>query len=301
MPILFIDKVTKANASPEKEVYNALQRLRQYIQDAQPALVSLVMRMWQKQQKAVTYKQLREAILTGAVTPGMVQQWQQDYSEFVSGTLFPQWTDAMEGATEQIKTVHPEYDFNPSAENVKAWAAQHSGELITNLSANQTAAINSLVQRSVSMQDMTVDELARAIRPVVGLTKPQAIANFNYYTSLRTNGVCAKVAQQKASLYADRQHRYRAMTIARTELATAYNNGEYLGIKQAQEQGLMGQVKKKWLTAGDGRVCQACDSISDMSIDMDALFPIFGGLLTPTAHPSCRCCLVYEEVEEAAA
>lgn len=300
MPIIFINSVAKADISPEETAFKSLQRLRRYINDAQPDIVEWVMRFWGDQKKAATYKELREAILSGAITPEMVKRWQQDYSAFVTDTLLPQWTDAMSDAAQQIAAVHPEYEFNPGAENVKAWTAQHSAKLVTNLSTQQTSAINSLIQRAAGMQDMTVDELARAIRPVIGLTKPQATSNFNYYTTLRQNKVPPKEALSKSYTYAARQQRYRAMNIARTELATAYNNGEYLGIKQAQEQNLMGEVKKKWLTADDGRVCAVCQSIDEMEIAMDALFPIFGGLLTPTAHPSCRCCLIYEEVEVAA-
>lgn len=283
--------------SRDDAVKDGIQRLRRYIADEQPGLVEWVYRFWGKQQRAVTYQQLREAIMTGALSPETLQQWQKNYASIITNKLAPQWEDAMNTAAQQIKTAYPEYNFDPGAENVKTWTAQHSAELVTNLSGQQASAINSLIHRATGIQNMTPDELARVIRPVIGLTKPQATANVNYYRSLRENKISQKEAQKKASTYADRQHRYRAQNIARTELAKAYNTGEYLGMKQAQDQNLIGEVKKKWLTADDSRVCAACASIDEMEMPMDALFPLFGGILTPPAHPSCRCCLVYEETE----
>lgn len=291
MPIILKGTVAKTDGT----VPAMLQRLRQFVADNQTGLVTVLYRLWDGQQQAVTYKELREAILAGAFRPEDMEAWRQDYSAFISDTLGPKWEEAMRAAARQIKDAHPEYDFDPAAENVRTWTAQHSAELVTSVTEQQRSAINTLVRRAATAQDMTVDELARAIRPTVGLTRPQAAANFNYYTNLRKNGIKAQAAQEKAAVYAGRQHRYRAQNIARTELAMAYNNGEYLGIKQAQEQGVMGGCQKKWMTAHDGRVCENCADMDGMEIAMDAYFPIFGGLLTPTAHPSCRCCLVYEE------
>ena len=81
----------------------------------------------------------------------------------------------------------------------------------------------------------TVDELSRMIRPYIGLTEGQAKANARFYDNIvetlrkehprmKEESVQRK-AREAAMKYAERKHRYRAMTIAQTESAFAYNRG----------------------------------------------------------------------------
>lgn len=157
----------------------------------------------------------------------------------------------------------------------------------------------------------TVDELARLIRPCIGLTEGQAKANARYYDSivanLRKEHPRMKIesirnkARDAALKYAERQHRERAFTIAQTESAFAYNRGADEGIRQAQAEGYLGIVKKRWSTSGDNSVCEICASLEGMEIDMDAEFDFKGKVLfrghklLPPAHPRCACAIEYIE------
>ena len=155
------------------------------------------------------------------------------------------------------------------------------------------------------MQDMTVDGLARAVRPMVGLTIQQANANLNFYNRMIESGVSEKKALEQSIKYSARQHRYRGYNIARTELAFAYNKGEHFGVEQAIQQGYMGHTKKTWCTAADERVCKICKELEGKTIEMDEEFNYKTKLSatnpgikrTPPAHPSCRCTILYVEVE----
>jgi SPP1 gp7 family putative phage head morphogenesis protein len=161
-----------------------------------------------------------------------------------------------------------------------------------------------MVARASYYEGATADSLARLLRPVLGLTKPQTLANLNYYNAVKNSYLqehprmkpenADKKAQDAAARYAAKQHRYRAQNIARTELANAYNAGGYGATKDAQAQGYIGDCKKIWLTADDERVCPECGVLDGDSVNMDALFKN-GGLLPP-AHPSCRCAVAYEEI-----
>ena len=66
------------------------------------------------------------------------------------------------------------------------------------------------------------------------------------------------------------------MTIARTELAAAYNIGEYQADRQAMEADYMGGVVKVWLDADDDRVCKRCRALGKASrehpVPMEAAF-----------------------------
>ena len=108
-----------------------------------------------------------------------------------------------------------------------------------------------------------------------------------------------KKALEKAKQYAKNQKEYRAMTIARTELAGAYNAGEFYSIKQAQKDGLMGKVKKYVITAGDGRVCKGCREVEGQEVNQEEYFKTqWGDVLFPPFHTSCRCAVEYEEISE---
>ena len=110
------------------------------------------------------------------------------------------------------------------------------------------------------------------------------------------NGVAERRAREAAARYADRQHRYRPAVIARTELATAYNEGAYGAALDAQAHGYIGDCKKTWLTAADERVCKVCAPLDGVGVNMSGFFP--GGVKLPPAHPNCRCGVAFVEVAE---
>ena len=211
----------------------------------------------------------------------------------------------MQAAAEEIQRRHPDWYFDPYAEGVREWCETRAASFVTEVTAAQVDGLRTVIQRAAVIQDMSVDSLSRVIRPMVGLTKPQATANLRYYQKLIEDGMSQKKARDKAIRYASRQHRYRGYNIARTELAFAYNQGSYEGTKQAQEKGYMGETVKVWCTADDERVCQICGALEGSQVAMDEDFDFdtrLAGPANPTirrvppAHPSCRCAVIYKEI-----
>lgn len=292
--------IPEENIQKSTQSSRALKLLRSFLDTNEPGLVRILLNTWRSQGNAITYKELREAILNGDLDPDLLDEWTQDYSRFVVKYLQPEWLKAMDAAAAYLEAKYPTWYFNPMADGVRKWVDTRAAEFITSVSTTQIEAIRAIVQRAAVLEDMTVDELSRAIRPMVGLTKQQATANLRYYETLRANGTSAKRAQDMAARYAARQHRHRAYTIARTELATAYNHGAYEGTKQAQAAGLIGEVVKEWCTADDERVCSICGSLEGEEVAMDDEFNVPGRSwstrLTAPAHPGCRCAIIYNEV-----
>lgn len=280
-----------------------LRKLRSYLDTTEPDLVYFLTNIWKNEGKAITYKELREAILNGYIDPEWIKQWQQDYSKFVSDILQPKWLEAMTVAITELEEKYPEWYFNPGADGVRDWAQNRAAAFVTNSTNEQVDGISALIRRATGVEAMSVDRLSRAIRPLIGLNEPQAIANLNYYEKLIENGVKAGKAQDLALRYAARQHRYRAYMIARTELAFAYNKGADEGIRQAQAKGYMGEVVKVWSCSEDERVCPTCGALEGKIISMDEEFDFKTKLttpgirLTPPAHPACRCAVMYKEVK----
>lgn len=287
----------------QKEVNN--ERLKQLLNEREPRIVRFLVRLWARQQSDITYAELREMILTGEIDSEIIEQWYKDYSEFVVQCLMPEWQEMMEESVKEFENRFPVFSFDPSAPEIASYVSQHSAELVTNSASYQIEAIRAMVSRAAVLQDISVDQLAQVIRPVIGLYKGQAVANLNYYKFMRDSllennptmrdATADKRAREAAVKYAEVQHRVRAHMIARTELAFAHNAGEFNAVKQAQSQGFIGRVKKKWITAGDDRVCRRCKALDGVEVDFDDYFP-GTNLLYPPFHPRCRC--VYDVIEQ---
>lgn len=293
----FIPEQNIRKATEEEAV---LRLLRSFLDANEPGLVRILVNTWQSQGKAITYKELREAILNGDISPEYLEDWMQDYSRLVTKHMQPAWEKAIEAAAEELHRRYPTWHFNPMGDSVRTWTANHAAEFVTNVTTAQIEGLRAVVQRAAVLEDLSVDELSRAIRPMIGLTKQQTAANLRFYENLRAHGIPPKKARESSLYYSARQHRHRAYQVARTELATAYNTGAYEGTKQAQAAGLIGEVVKVWCTADDERVCKICGPNDGVKIPMNENFSgaksSWSTKLHPPLHPACRCALIIEEI-----
>lgn len=300
----------KASVGNSKEI---LERLDAYLRDNTDEPIEILCGFWKDQSKAITYQELRQAVLDGSLTEETYREWSKDYSLFVQNRLHTMWESAVAaGAISQPLIYNlSAFTFNASAPAVMSFVQMRAANLVTNSAQEQKEAIRALLEQSIRERH-SVDELAKMIRPCIGLTVPQAKANLRYYESviatLKENNpkmrqsTIEKKAREAAAKYAEKQHRSRAMTIARTEMATAYNKGADESVRQAQEQKLIGKVIKRWCTARDDQVCPQCQALDGTEIAMDDGFDIKGGAgenLTPPAHPNCACGIEYVEVGSA--
>lgn len=280
----------------------ATNKIRKYLNAKEPELVFFLHNLWNNQGKAITYKELREAIIDGYLSEKLLEEWYQDYTKFVVDKVAPMWADAMKEANSELYK-NPKFYFDPMQQEVVDWTNTRAAMFVTNVTKEQVAGIREVVKRASQLNDMNVDELSRAIRPMVGLDYRQSIANMNYYTKMIENGVKPKTALEKSIKYSARQNRHRAYRIARTELVFAYNQGSYYGTKQAQSQGLLGKVEKVWCKADDERTCEICGALEGKRIAMDEDFDFKTKLIepgikrVPPAHPHCRCTVIFDEVE----
>lgn len=303
--IILCDDIKKADAPNV-----ALTKLRTFLDTKEPQLVEFLQNLWGAQGRAITYKEIREAILKGYLTKEILDEWQKDYSKFVIDYIVPLWKEAMEAANEPINRYNTVWYFNSDADGVKAWNEVNAARFVTAVNDDQKKAIQHVIRRASELNDFNVDTLSRVIRPMVGLNYRQAVANMNYYQTMIESGMNEHKAVERCIRYSARQSRYRGYLIARTELAFSYNQGSYLGTKQAQDAGLLGPCQKVWCTADDERVCDQCGPLDGMAIDMDSDF-YYQGTNTrinprlkqyktvgrvPPAHPQCRCTTIYEEL-----
>lgn len=292
------------------------KRLSEFLNKAEPKLVSLLATMWASQSTALTYAELEGAMQTNAVTSEVdpsdyylfedtFKQWQKDYAIFVQEQVYPLWIAAgIASVAAQREAGLPIY-FDPMSENTKKWIKEKGGELIASLADEQQQAIKIMIEMAAE-GNMTVDELGRKIRANIGLNAPQVKSNHLFYErkvqEYLKNGLSESAAKKKAETeakkFAAKQHRYRGQVISRTELVGAYNAGATEAVKEAEASGDLGPMEKVWYTARDEMVCDICGPMHNKRVGINDKFMLPNGLQLdgPTAHPSCRCSLLYEEV-----
>ena len=83
----------------------ATNKIRKFLNAKEPELVYFLQTLWHNQQRAITYKELREAILDGYLSEKLMEEWYQDYSRFVIEKVAPMWADAMKEANKAFTEV----------------------------------------------------------------------------------------------------------------------------------------------------------------------------------------------------
>ena len=304
-------RVKKVKTENSREI---LRRLEGYLESAavtgEP--VEILCGFWEDQRNVITYQELRQAVIDGAISQETMRLWMQDYSVLVATRLSNLWTDAiMAGSVGQPILDGLAFEFNTQTPGILSWISERGAEFVTDSTQEQKDAIAALLTKKMK-DGHTVDELARLIRPCIGLTEGDAKAAARLYDSIVANlkkehprmkpESIRKKALDATQKYAERKHRQRALTIAQTESAFAYNRGADEGIWQVQSQHFIGTVKKRWNTSGDDAVCKTCASLEGTEIELDSDFDIKGRLLfagqhmLPPAHPRCACAVEYIEV-----
>ncbi len=148
---------------------------------------------------------------------------------------------------------------NPAA---VGYSEQYAADLVTRINDATRDGINRLVTEAIG-DGWSYQQLADSIRETYrGFSEPRP-----------------------------QQHiRDRAELVATTEVGNAYEAGNAGAVQQLQAAGLV--MEKSWLTIGDDRVSEDCQSNADAGwIPIDEPFP--SGADRPLQHPGCRCTALY--------
>lgn len=280
-----------------------LAAMSSFIDREEVRLARLLEQGMQSTGDVLTYADIRLGLAIGAIDDYYLEYWRDAYSGVVADVLVPAWRlGIITGAEERWQG----YDIAWPVDNVfgNRWIQTHGAERITASTEIQRRALSGFVELAHSGR-MTVDELARIIRPTIGLTDRQATANINYYNFVKSNlieqdpHIREEIAQAKAreaaNKYASTQHRARAQTIASTELAQSHAQGAWEATEQLRKDGMLEVAMKEWCTAADERTCSQCGSLDGMRVPIDEDFTYMGFPVRPAfIHPRCRCVELYE-------
>ena len=244
-----------------------------------------------------SYSEIEELILSGRLDAAL--DWQGRYATLINEVLAPLWVKAYQIAAQRASKGR--IILSDSDLDMRKILSEHGGDLITNLTEESRRAIaNVLLHGTEGL--INPRQLARQIRPLIGLNSRQAESNMKYRAKIREEYLEAgaslnhaeKMAERAAIKYASRQHRFRAETIMNTELAFAYNRGAHDGVLRSISRGYMNRCEMVWTTAGAIRTCPRCLEINGKVVG----FTDEAGVQLPPLHPRCRCAIIYREVSE---
>ena len=178
--------------------------------------------------------------------------------------------------------------FNPKAVQ---WMRSRGAELVREISDQTRQAIKDLISRAFQ-EGIPPLPAGKLIRDLVGLNSRQWKAVENFRAMMQSEGIKGDKLNERVSVYARRQLRYRARMIARTETKTAANMGQQMVWEQAQSEGFLGpQARKFWLLSADP--CPKCIDTAarnNSGVPVSGMFMTpFGPKLGPALHVHCRC------------
>ena len=160
-------------AQHSREAQEILDAIDSYLNDNEKEVSEVLTYFWKDQQDAVTYAELRTLVLNGYVTSDQIREWQHDYNVLVTEKLSDVWRTAMfYGSASQPALTGKGFIFNTAMTEASQWLQNHGAEFVTNSTKVQKDAISHLLQFEM-MQKHSVEEIARMIRPCIGLTKGQ--------------------------------------------------------------------------------------------------------------------------------
>jgi predicted kinase len=173
------------------------------------------------------------------------------------------------------------------------WAERRAGELITGISDSTREAIRRLLARSLR-GEFTVFGLRSRILDggLIGLLPQHAEAVESWREELLDQGLSEAEADEEANEYAGDLLKWRAETIARTEVLTAENEGEKAIWRESVDRGLLDpeEMERVWITSADERVCPICDPLEGAQVGIDEQWDTSVGPSDgPPLHPQCRC------------
>lgn len=170
-------------------------------------------------------------------------------------------------------------------------AAQSAGFNITGLSKADLSAVQSILSQAL-YDGWSEPKTQLRIRQVVGLSKRDAVAVANYRSRLMKDGASSLSADKSADKYADRLRKRRAEVIADYELRKAQHEARRELWEEARNDGRISPYAVRvWKTHKDERTCPVCRPLNGRrtSVVKGAYATGGGEVLTPPAHPNCRC------------
>lgn len=289
--------------------FEVLEQLREA---SEPRLIRKLIRHFNRQSGDLSQRDIEEMIAAGRWAPVQREAFRQAYSEFVSTDLAKEWGLAYNTGGRSVFTTVAQLEdaasfgdlVIPLQRSLDQWVAERSTASIQNITDMQGRAISTILRRHIIQEPLSPRNLSVLLRAVIGLDERQAQALATIRSAAAANGVTGARLTRLVERNRSRMVRNRATRIARTEIATAYNEGTRATVERAFEgdPNTLNAVVMVWQTSEDERVCPICGPLNNKPVGFTSTFDVTTrskgvettrAIQTPPAHPMCRCTLLY--------
>lgn len=275
-------------------------RMKALLADHEGGFVRFLLHAGRGQANDVLYSDLTRSMAAGHWDAKAAKEWQASYAAKLAFTRNFTGVAGLAGGAPIIRALQASGAtpgaWAPTAARIQTWVDNRSAELVKDITDDQREGLRAVFDKYIVGRPIGPRDMARHLRGIVGLTSQQMVS----VTATRTRWEAEGVPGAKVDVGIDRlTHKLvaqRAETIARTELANAFNHANLTAIDQAVQAGSLDQsrVKKEWRTAEDERVCPECGPLDKVQVAFDADFVTKDGKAVkgPTLHPRCRCTII---------
>lgn len=224
----------------------------------------------------------------------------QDAHPLAASEKFDEITDALDaevasGDPPALVDTWTKLGFDLQHQGANSFLSWYTPDKITGVTSQIRDVIGSVIQGGFK-NGVDVYYQANAIKYMVGLSGPQAVAYSNRADFLRTQGFSNDKVQSMMESWSQKAIKYRATVIARTESLRAANQGQKVLWEDAQHDGLLdpSSTSQVWIATPDDRECEICSALDGKTVDLDGSWTSnISGVTedSPPIHTSCRCAM----------
>lgn len=233
-----------------------------------------------------------DALLVGEVREAMLEAfraagaWELGVAEAEGAGTFEAEGDAL-----VLGKKRPGRPLDVTTQEAVDWLRRDALSLVEDLSKRRRLSVSGLIEAGVAAGDTYQQVANRILRQgLIGLLPAQQRAVGNFRARRIKDGATRARAEKLAEAYAKQLLRYRAETIAKTEMAKAWAEGQIAGWRQAQRDGLISKrAQVEWVTVDP---CEICAPLEGKRAPVGGRFYPGGYRRPGDTHPRCECMLM---------
>lgn len=270
-----------------------MESKRNFIKKHEKIISLAILYFWEKQRKKISRQQIEKYLDYGYVPKVDNKIIEDEYKKFTDKFIYPLLLLYLgEGEKTVYEKLNKHYMVNNiTKNNLAKKQAESRAKYFSQAHRESTQAILRALNPSEDNMANDIFNLS------LGLSKRDTEALIKYNEALK-NGKCSEnIRKKKLVDFSKKKRKERAKNIGATETAQGYSKMVREIVDLAKKENEW-EMTKTWKTSGDDRVCPICRKLGGMTIDMDDVFPAYGGIIGPEeSHPRCRCDLEYHVKE----
>lgn len=196
-----------------------------------------------------------------------------------------------EGEAMVLGKKRPGRPLDVTTQEAVDWLRRDALSLVEDLSKRRRLSVAGLIEAGLAAGDTYQQVANRILRQgLIGLLPAHQRAVSNFRARRIKDGIPRGRAEKLADAYAKQLLRYRAETIAKTEMAKAWAEGQIAGWRQAQREGLISKrAQVEWVTVDP---CEICAPLEGKRAPVGGRFYPGGYRRPGDTHPRCECMLM---------